>query len=320
MSAKSQRLTLIGLQTTAGTGVNVDVALRAKGSLKAVPDKIIPDEDIGSFAPGRHYIGSLAAEGGIEYDGYFEHVPYIISMAMGAGSVAAAITPLPDVWTFSLANATAPTFALYTMEYTDGVNHIVRAEDVFATGLEISGEAGQSWMFKPELVGAEVTFPAAVSASVAVPTAVTPILMSQTVLTMDALFANIGTTAVTQLISFTWKLENYLHAKLFAGSLWPSGRGTDRWKTMLELVVEIENATVESIKDTLLNTTQTAIRLKADAGVPEIAIDGMYFLNELDTLDDRDGNNTIKMSFLGEMDTSGNTGSIVASVPELAAL
>lgn len=320
MSAKTQRQVLIGLQSVAGTGVNVDVALRAAASLKAVPDKVIVEENIGSFAPTRHYIGSLSAEGEIEYDGYYEHVPYIVSMAMGAGSVVPGTTPLPDVWTFSLANASAPTFALYTMEYADGANHIVRGVDVIATALEISGEAGQSWMFKPTLVGGQVTFPSAVSATPSVSATATQILMSDTSIFMDALYTNIGTTVMNQLISFNWKLEEYFHTKLFAGSLWPTGRGVDRWKVSLEIVAEVENAVIESIKDTLMGVTQTAIRIKADAGVSEIAIDGNYMLSEVDTLDDRDGNNIISMTFLGERDSSGNTGSIVASVPELAAL
>lgn len=301
MSSKAQREVLIGKQSSAGTGVNVDVALRATADFKAVPDKIEVEEDIGSFAPARHYIGSLKSEGSLEYDGYFEHAPYPISMALGAGYINPGAYAL---WTFDLPESVAPTLALYSMEYTDGADHIVRGVDVFATGLEISGEAGQSWMFKPTIVGGETTYPAAVSASPAAPATVTPILMANTVLSVDDTFETFGTTDVAELISFNWKLDNLMHQKLFAGSLWPTDQGHDKFEITLELIVEAEQARMEVVKARLLNTTQSAIRLKATSGSNTATIDGIFYLQDVDTLDDRDGNNTLKYVFKGERPTA----------------
>ncbi|NVM23897.1 MAG: hypothetical protein HWN68_19225, partial [Desulfobacterales bacterium] len=62
--------------------------------------------------------------------------------------------------------------------------------------------------------------------------------------------------------------------------------------------------------DKLLLTTQTAIRIKATSGSHSAAIDGMYMLEDIDTLDDRDGNNIVKMTYLGEKDASDNTGQV----------
>lgn len=316
MSSKALRKVIIGKEAVPGDGATPDVALRAVASLKAVPDKIQPDEDIGSFAPSRHYIGSLKAEGGLEYDGYYEHAPYPVSMALGAGAVV--ITGDPEVWTWTLADGTAPTFATYRMEYTDGADHIVRADDVFATDIEIKGEAGQSWMITNTLVGGSTTFPAALGASLTPPATVNPILMARTLLYMDALFANIGTTEVPVLISFTWKLESLQHQKLFAGSLFPSGRGHDKWKITLDLIVEAEEDQIEALKGTLLTTDTTAIRIEEitpDAGGAGVdwnfQINGSYYLDQIDTIDERDGNNTLKMSFVGQKDVLGNSGSIV---------
>lgn len=316
MSSSAQRLFLIGLQTVAGTGVNVDVALRTKGSFKAVPEKVVVDEDIGSYAPARHYIGALRGEGSLDWPGYFEHAPYIVSMALGDGAVVAGA---PDTWTFAIPDTTPDTFALYTVEYTDGGNHIVRCIDVFATALEISGEAGKAWIFKPTLVGGTVTFPAAVSATVAPPVGVNNILMADTKVYLDATYAGIGVTEMPMLVSFSWKLENFQHQKQFAGSLAPSGRGNDKWKITLELIMEVEHAVFESEKEKLLTTAQTAIQIKADPGTPDMTIKGMFMLNEIDSLDDRDGNNIIKCTYLGEKDASNNTGSIVITT-ELNAL
>lgn len=314
MSSIAQRLVYIGKETpgSEGVAVTVDVALRALCDLEAKPDKVVPDENIGSYAPGRHYIGSIMAEGKLTMDGYFEHVPYPISMALGDGSVGS-ISGGHYPWTFAIPGATADTFATYTMEYSDGVNHIVRAADVFAKGIEIKGEAGKSWQFIPDLVGATTTFPAAVSASPTPPASVVAMRMADTIIYMDDLYANIGVTAMPKLISFSWKLEDLQHQKLFAGSVYPTGRGNNKWKITLEVIAEMEQSKIESEKDKLLTTGLTAIRIKCDPGTPDCAIDCMYMLSEVGTLDDRDGNNIVKLVYMGEKDTLGNTGQITAN-------
>jgi len=317
MSSKAQRRVLIGKESTPGDGATVDVALRAVGNLKAVVDKKVPAEDIGSFSEHRHFIGSKHAEGSLEFDAYYEHLPYPISMALGDGAVVTSGDP--EIWTFAWPGTAADTFATYNMEVTDGNNHIVKAVDVFATGLEIKGEAGGSWMITPTLVGSNVTYPSAVGASPTLPAGVRPVLMADTALWMTNSFGDLGSLGLVTgaLISFSWKLENFQHQKLFAGSLYPTGRGNDKWKITLELILEMDNATVESIKDRLLTVQTTAVGIRAladEAGGTGIDwyinIDGVYFVQDVSELDDREGNNTIKFVLSAEADTSGNTGEI----------
>lgn len=325
MSSVAQRVVYAGKQAVSGTGVTVDVALRAKATMKAVVDKIEVEEDIGSFAPSRHYIGSKHAEGSLEYDGYYEHAPIILSMALGVGYVNPGS---PNVWTFDLPENAVSDFALYTMEYSDGVNHIVHGEDMFASELEISGEAGKTWMFKPTLMGGNVTFPAAVSASPTAPASVIPILMSNTKIYFDDTFETLGDTEHAQLISFTWKLSNLQHHKLFAGALYPTGHGNNKWEITLEVIVECENAVTETLKDRLFNTDQTFCRIQAvDTGVDALVanVDGAYYVQDVDTLDDRDGNNILKITLKGERPGSsywyaGEAGGSILVESSLAAL
>jgi hypothetical protein len=89
------------------------------------------------------------------------------------------------------------------------------------------------------------------------------------------------------------------------------GGGNDRWETTLELIVETYNATMDGLHPNLIDTTQTAIRVKAENGASSLTIDGNYMLSEVDTLDDRDGNNTTKYTFKGEKDASDNTGQVI---------
>lgn len=319
MSSKAQRLVIIGPEAVAGDGATPTVALRATGSLEAVVDKIIPVEDIGNFAPASHYIGSIKAQGKIEAtDGVYENAPYIISMALGAGVKSGAGDPY--TYTYTLPGATAPTFKTYRMETTDGVNHITRADDVFATALEIKGENGKGVSLLADLVGGSVTFPAAIGASLTPLATPTMIRMADMVCKMDDLFANIGTTAMTQLISFSWKLENYMHQKQFAGSLYPTGRGNDKWKITLEIIGEVENAKLEAEKDKLLTTGLTAIQLKATENANDtLTLAGMFHLSKLDPMDTRDGNNIWKFTYMAQKDTAGANYPSVVVTTNLAA-
>jgi hypothetical protein len=318
MTSIAQRQILIGLQTDPGTGVTPDVALRALLSLKPAVDKIKVEENIGSYAPARHYVGSVMPEGTLTVDGLYQEVPYVLAMAMGAETPSGGGSPY--TWTWDLPDDAANTFALFTVEYTDGGTWVVRAEDVFASALTISGEAGKSWLFEAELTGGETTYPDALTATLSPGTTLTPIRMADTNLYVDSTYAGIGGTLATgTLISFTWKLESLQHVKQFAGSVYPNGRGNAVWKTSLELVVEAGSAAMDGDRDNLLDTIQSAIRVKAASGSFSAAIDGMYMLEDVDTLDERDGNNTVKMTYAGEKDSLDNTGSVVV-LSSLAAL
>jgi hypothetical protein len=308
MSSIAQRVFYIGNETTPGTGVTVDVALRATGSLQVMPTKKRPEEYIGSFAPTRHYITSLRAQGELTMPGTYEQAPYMVSMALGAGAVVT--TSDPEEWSFLLPMAgTAPTFSTYTCEYSDGANHIVKATDVFSTALEISGEADGEWMFKNTLVGGNATFPAAVSATPTPPATPRAILMAETALKWADDGDLESAVAMDEFISFVYKVENLQHQKLFAGSLYPTGRGHNVWNVSLELTVEIDNATVEAQKEKLLTNEQTAIQIRAEAvdaggeGIDWYAeIRGVFHLADVGVIDERDGNNIVKLTYSGEKD------------------
>jgi hypothetical protein len=319
MSSKAQRRVLVGLQAAAGTGVNVDTAVRGTCSLKPDVDKRHPDENIGSYAPARHYVASVRPSGGLTLDGTYEQCLIPLSMALGEPTPSAGP---PYTWAFPWPDLDAAVldFALWSLEYTDGANAIVRGEDVFAKSLTITGEAGGSWEFSAELDGGAVTFPAALTANPALDDTVTPIRMAETLLYIDTTYAGIGVTNCEELISFVWKLEEFQHAKQFAGSLYPNGRGNDKWKITLDLILEAEAAETELLRDAALATTQYAVRVRGYVDANDsIIIDGMYMVESVDALDDRDGNNTLKITLQGEKDASDNTGGITV-ITDVAAL
>jgi len=322
MSSKAKRVVYIGKQADFGTGVNVDVALRAMSSYKMMTEKIKVEENIGSYAPARHYIGSVKSGGELSLPAaYYDHAPYLVSMALGDG---ATVFNDPDTtWTFAIPDATVDTIAVYSLEYGDGANHIVRGVDVFATGLEISGEAGKAWVIKVPAVGGATTKPAAHTATPSPTAAPRTIKMADTTLSIDDAWAGLGTTPLPKLISFTWKLENLFHQKLFAGSLSPNDYGNDVWAISLEVTVEAEHAVTEAEMDKMLTEDLSVVQIYANDSVAastyEFQINGVYFIEDVSELDDRDGNNIIKLKYSGQKDGSGNTGNLIIN-SALAAL
>jgi len=313
MTSIATRQVCVGLQAVAGTAVNVDTLLRATCDLKPSVSKIHPEENIGSYAPARHYVGQIMPEGTLKMDATYEQILIPLSMALG-NQTGASGNGAPYTYTWPLPDDVTdePTFDLWTIEYTDGGTYVVRGTDVFASGLTISGAAGEGWQVEAELTGGEVDLPDALSASPALDDTVTPIKMAETLLYVDTAYASIGGSNVEELISFNWKLENYLHTKQYAGALYPNGRGTAPWQVTLKLVLEVSAAEAQTFADAVLTTTQYAVRVRGYVDANDYCnIDGMYMVEEVDTLDERDGNNIIAVTLKGEKDASDNTGSIV---------
>lgn len=311
MTSKALREVLIALQGAAGTADTVDVALHATCSLKPNVTKIHPEEDIGSHAPERHYVAQVMPEGNLTMENaVYEEIVYPIAMALGEETPSTGNGD-PFTWAWVLPDSTSPTIVLFTVEYTDGGTYVTRGEAIFAKSLTISGEAAQGWSVEAELTGGEVDLPGSVSASPTPLATATQIRMAETLLKVDAAWANVGDTTVEELISFNWKLEDLLHAKQFAGDVSPNSRGSAKWKTTLELVLEVAAAEAQAFADAVLVRTQFAVRIVASVdGNDSATIDGMYMVESVDSIDDRDGNNTIKVTLMGEKDASDNTGGI----------
>jgi hypothetical protein len=47
------------------------------------------------------------------------------------------------------------------------------------------------------------------------------------------------------------------------------------------------------------------------ASTYEFQINGVYFIEDVSELDDRDGNNIIKLKYSGQKDSSGNAGNLI---------
>lgn len=334
MTARTRRQVMYGVQGAVGSAVVVDANLRATCSLRPVATKTFPDEDIGQYGRNRSYISEKHGEGTLTMDATYEQIIVPLCLAMPLGVPAGASgNGAPYTWAHELQFRTAPESLLtpFTIEYIDSGpsnggagtsgTYVVRMIDSFATGLTISGVAGETWKVEAELSGREIDLPDALSGNPEPDQTVTPIRMAQTTLAVDPLYANIGDTAVVEFISFNWKLEDNLHSKQFAGSYFPNGWGSGRWKTTLELVLEVSAAAAQVFADQAITEDICAVRIKGYVDANDNCnIDGMYTVMEVSTLDDRDGNNIIKVTLAGITDiTGGNTGGVTV-VNDVASL
>jgi len=313
MTARTQRVVGIGLQGATGTAVYPDVLLRATCDLKPKVTKIHPAEDIASYAPKRHYVAAVEAEGTLKMDATYEELLYLLAMAMPYDEPAATY-----LYEFPLPHQTAPATYLFTLEYQDSGPHdlsgayTLRTTDTIATDLTISGVAGEGWQAEATLGARKIEYITNFSDNILhlVNTAPTPIKMAETTLLIDADWASIGGTTVEEFISFNYKVENLKHMKKWAGSLYPNGHGYGQWKTTLEIVLDM-NTECLTLADAVLSTTQFAVRIKGYVDANNYCyIDGMFMVEDVSTLDERDSNNIMKYTLLGEADSSGNTGLI----------
>lgn len=310
MSSKAQRVVYLGLETTPAIAVTADRALYAKLDLVPKPKKIMPDDDIGSYAVRRTIVIESHAEGDLEMPAaYYEDAPYMVAMALGAPVITGAGDPYTHA--FAIPEATAPTTQAFSVEAYDGDTHGVRGIGMIATEMEISGKAGEAWKIKNKLTGSNPVVETAPTATPALITTTTDILMADTDMWINATFAAIGTTAVTKFISFKWKIKGLFHTKLFGGNLYPTAYGTARPEIELKVVVELGPTAVQQEVAKLQTTSLSAIRIKAAASANDsFTIDGVYHLMEFGKVDDRDGNNIIELTYAGAKDSSDNTGEL----------
>ena len=313
MSASTMRMLGIGLQGATGTAVYPDRLLHATCELKPKVTKVHPQEDVSSYAPVRHYVAAVEAEGVLKMDATYEEMTYFLAMAMPYDEPSGSY-----LWEWPLPFQTDPATYLFTLEFQDAGPYdssgayTIRTTDTLGIGLTISGVAGEGWQVEMPIGARKVEYINQISDNINsdMDESVTPIKMAETTVQIDSSYGSIGGTTVEELISFNWKIEDLKHMKRFAGSLYPNGHGYGRWKTTLELVMDI-NAESLTLADAVLDTTQFAVRVKGYVDATDYCyIDGMYMVEDVATLDDRDGNNILKFTLLGEKDSSDNVGLI----------
>lgn len=298
-----------------------------------VVDQVATVPSVGWYGPspvavqtGQH------GEWTMDMNATYEEMPRILNGMFGAlnASTGASLlhstggTTGPYSYDYEAPIASPSVSYSYTVEYgTTGAAY--RAPGSVVKHINIKGEAAGLWTmtadgFSQMVVASSSGLSSGPSANTLPDRTVNPVRMADTSLDIDVSTGTIGTTTeAATLISFELDVESNRHAKTFAGQLYPGSWGDGAYTGTLNLMVEY-NSYGKALVDQLLSTAGTVssstaqtvkklIRINAVQGTSmakkAATIDFAGVLNNgAELFGDRDGNQTVALSFNGWYSTS----------------
>ena len=227
----------------------------------------------------------------------FQQLPWFL--AMGAeGGVTGTGTGTPKTWAFcpDLVNGDLPEVA--TIRYGDNAR-VWEASCCFATQLTISAASQAPWQISADVVGRDME--TASFETIAYPTGLETILGQMTSFYKDAScqFAASPTVVTGSLIDWTVTVPGF-HPKYFQdGALYYTTMGLKSRHLTLAATVEWDSAFAAGEWDNFDNGTPVYVRIEGVGATPANAtatIDMVLMYESFETLDERDGNDTIRFT------------------------
>jgi len=308
---KGLRRIQIGKETTFGS----DHAATARliGRLDMSPDYKMyrPDDTetgrLSSFE--RSDIVGTMAKMSFESDANYEQLAYLLGMSIIGG-----VTPTgggsPYSWAFTPNLSTINAPDTYTFEYGDD-HQAYQSTGCFAKSLELSGQIDDVVKVKADIVGQAV---AAISFtdSLANPTALNPVKADMGKLYIDSSWANLGSTAKENtLVDFSWKIsEGIKPIKKLDGSLAYADRVETKRHIELDMTLG-HNSVYDTLLTAFLAQSKVFVQLKftgpaITGGTDILVLNGCYVLDNPDSLNDQEGQDTVKVKLVSIYDPTGD--------------
>lgn len=268
-----------------------------------------PVEDRGSLAAAfRSYTPSLLWQDTLRGSVTYEDAILLFSMALAGGITPTTVDTTARLWTFTpnLTAATNPD--TFTVEIGDDTQ-CYEAEYVFCESLELTGAVGEEVQVSANVVGRQLstsTFTPALADRT-----VESALAQKTTLYMDDTGGTMGTTPKTGLLmDWRWRLPAfYIRKRTMDGNSYFTAHSQVKLQPQLELTCEFTSA-VHTLRGKYTGETRQLVRLKTTgtqvggvSAVKTLQIDGAYKITGLETLDERDGASTVRMTLSGEYDS-----------------
>ena len=240
-----------------------------------------------------------------EADANFEQLPYLLGMAV-KGSVTASGSGGQHVRDYTPNLTSSANLDTYTVEYGDDVA-AYRSTYCVATDLEISGQIDEVLMVKATLIGQSVE-PSPFTPGLNPPPALNSAIMDMGKLYLDSSYANLGSTRQeATLVDFSYKVSQGITPMKYGdGSLSFSQIAEKKRHIDLDLTVAY-NANAVSLYPVYNAQTSIFIRLDFDgpAGA-KLTLDGCYVIDDYGTLEERDGQDIVKLTLVSIYDQTGN--------------
>lgn len=315
-------------EATAGSATTATTRWRGLGAFDDNRIVTFPEEFIGIIGGGdRSYIAKTEAALSMdETDATFEQLPHLLIASIAnttAGTQQG--TSSGYVYTYTIPTTTAPTINTYSIRAGDNQQAEIMSYS-FVQSLSIKGNAGEPVMMSAEWVGREITT-STFSAGVAVPEVET-ILSAKNAIYMDAVSSTYGATPLGDevLIAFELNLENLIMPKWvmrpvgdsataflfhYAGNREITGSLTLEHNTTAGTQITAFRAQTPQLMrlyfyGSALTTTASPYTTKA------LTIDLPIKFEDLEPLDDVDGNSIVKLNFRSRYNaTSGDAGKFI---------
>lgn len=326
MGEKAFRKIQFGKETVHGT--NVAATSRQMGVLtqKSSPTIYMPEENTGTLVK-YHHATKVAELAELTRDGSLTYEQCIYFFLMG---IKGAVTPVNiegDAyrWTFDPNLEALNNPDSFTIEYGDDIQAF-ESGYCMAKSLEISGTIDEPVNLKVDMFGRDLT-KCAFTPALALPTvedamsSMTSIKIEDTYAALDA-----GTPKAKTLIDYSWKLDTGIHSKKFMdGELTFTGHGEAACAPELDLTFEF-NSNANAEYDHFDSQVKRFIRLQTSGSEIETGVGKALILNlcgvytEWDTLDERDGNDIVKVKLVAIYDPTWDRAWGVEVVNDVASL
>ena len=263
----------------------------------------------------RTAIIGVMAELPFESDANYEQLGYLLNMAVMSGITGSGPTDSQYVWTYkpNLTALNSPT--TYTIQYGDDLQAFLSAF-CFATDLEISGSIDEAVKVKASLVGDYVrtgTF-----TSLSNPTALNPVVVGTGKLYIDSSWATLGNTEkLAGFVDFSYKITaesgtGITPVKYANGSIYYTDRAEKKRHIELNATLAF-NANAVTLWTAYTAQTPIFIRLKFTGPLigatahDELDLDGCFVIDEYSELQDREGQDIVKLKLLSQYDITGTS-------------
>ena len=282
------------------------------------------DQDDGSLSSFRRsFVTGEQASLPFESDANYEQLGYLLAMAVKGG-----VTPTGPVdglytWTFQPNLTALNSPDTFTIKYGDDIDRFISGF-CFGTDIEFSGQLDDVVRVKSNLVGQNAR-QGATFTSLSVPTVLSPAIVGTGKLYVDSSWANLGNTVVpATLVDFNYKTVSKAGSgginpvKFIDGNIFFSDRTEAKRHVEIESTMAFTagvagyfaNYIAQSSKFIRLKFTGPLVGVTARA---ELDLDGNFVLDTYPTITERDGQDIVKLKWIGINDAavSGNDWQII---------
>ena len=260
----------------------------------------------------RSYLTGEQAKIALNGDANYEQLAYLLGMCIIGGIVGGSPTDSVYTRTFlpNLTSANNPD--TYTMQYGDDVEAWI-AGFCYATDLELTAALGEKAVMKAKanLVG-QSFLPSTFTGAISLPTTLTPVIVGSGQLYIDSSWANLGNTHISNsLVELSYKITPGIQPiKYIDGNIYFSDRAEAKRHVEMSVTFALNSTTAAYFAANYNTSPQPLQFIRCKFTGPligatahaELDLDCAAVIDKWPALSDRQGQDTVKLNLLSQLD------------------